>query len=81
MAEDNQEKTLGWKDVSINTSMGLDTIVNFFNILNQRLCTIENLLAVREEDGKDISLTEYYAREAAKEAAKQESEETTPANK
>lgn len=52
--EQNQEPK-GWADVMITPDMPLNAIVHFANILNQRLCNIENNMIV---NGK--TLTETY---------------------
>ena len=59
----------GWKDVQITPDMPLSMIVGFMNILNQRLATIENIVTVPDVDGKPISLTEVYAKQAEAEMA------------
>jgi len=79
MPEEMQE-IQGWKDVQITPDMPLSVIVNFFNVLNQRLCAIENVVTVAGPEGKMISLTDLYAlqteeaKKAAKEQAKQQQE-------
>lgn len=79
MPEEMQE-IQGWKDVQITPDMPLSVIVNFFNVLNQRLCAIENVVTVAGPEGKMISLTDLYAlqteeaKKAAEEQAKQQKE-------
>jgi hypothetical protein len=51
----------GWKDVVITPDMPLGAIVQFFNILNQRLCTIEDNLLVEMPTGEKLSITQVYA--------------------
>lgn len=72
MPEEMQE-IQGWKDVQISPDMPLSVIVNFFNVLNQRLCAIENVVTVAGPEGKMISLTDLYALQT--EEAKKEAEE------
>lgn len=55
-----QPKMQSWRDVRISSQMPLDAIVDFCNVLNQRLCSIEDLLKVKGEDGSEKSLTEIY---------------------
>ena len=55
-----QRQPQGWKDVNIVPDMPLAAIVHFLNILNQRLCNIEDHLVVTQEDGTQLSLTEIY---------------------
>jgi hypothetical protein len=50
--------------------MPLGAIVQFFNILNQRLCTIEDNLLVEMPTGEKLSITQVYALQA--EAERQE---------
>lgn len=61
----------GWKDVQITPDMALSMIVGFMNVLNQRLATVENIVSVPTDDGKMISLTDYYAKQAEAEMAAQ----------
>lgn len=71
----------GWKDVMISLNMPLDVIVNFMNVLNQRLCAIENVVTVAGPEGKMISLTDLYAiqtAEAQKLAQQQQEQQNTP---
>lgn len=50
----------GWRDVVITPEMPLGAIVQFFNILNQRLCTIEDNLVVETNNGDKLTLSELY---------------------
>ena len=59
-----QREPQGWKDVVITPDMPLGAIVQFFNILNQRLCNIEDNLMVTQPDGTQMSLTQVYALQA-----------------
>lgn len=65
-----QKQPQGWKDVVITPDMPLGAIVQFFNILNQRLCTIEDNLLVEMPTGEKLSITQVYALQA--EAERQE---------
>lgn len=69
-----QEQTQGWGDVQINSNMSLDMLVNFLNILNQRLVTVENFVTIPDQKGKMISITDFYQQQAqqAQEAQAQE---------
>ena len=68
-----QKQPQGWKDVVITPDMPLGAIVQFFNVLNQRLCNIEDNLMVTQPDGTQMSLTQVYALQAQQEEkAKQE---------
>ena len=69
-----QEQTQGWGDVQINSNMSLDMLVNFLNILNQRLVTVENFVTIPDQKGKMVSMTDFYQQQAqqAQEAQAQE---------
>ena len=72
MPEENKPQgPQGWKDVTITVAMPLDVLVNFLNVLNQRLCTLENIVTVQGPDGKMISLTDLYAIQAEAEMKKE----------
>lgn len=57
-----EEQITGWGDVRLNSSLPLDALVDFLNVLNQRLCAIENITMV-DVNGEQITLTEFYKRE------------------
>lgn len=71
-----QKQPQGWKDVVITPDMPLAAIVQFLNILNQRLCNIEDNLVVTQEDGTQMSLTQIYAAQAQAEMDAQNRQET-----
>lgn len=71
MSEENKPIT-GWGQVQITPDMPLALLVNFMNILNQRLVALENVVTVQGPEGKMISLTDLYAIQAAEEAKKME---------
>ena len=68
--EQTEKKVQGWKDVVITPDMPLTAIVQFLNVLNQRLCTIEDNLSVEMQNGEKLSITEIYRIQA--EQAEQE---------
>lgn len=70
MAE--EKKINGWADVVITPEMPLNVIVNFMNILNQRLVAIEDNYQITF-NGQTMSLTELY-RHQAEEQSKQMAE-------
>ena len=41
--------------------------MNFLNVLNQRLVTLENVVVVPDGNGKMINVTDYYAMQAEEE--------------
>ena len=61
------QKLQGWKDVVITPDMPLAALVQFFNILNQRLCTIEDNTFVEMPTGEKLSITQIYALQAEEE--------------
>ena len=77
--EQAEKKVQGWKDVVITPDMPLTAIVQFLNVLNQRLCTIEDNLSVEMQNGEKLSITEIYRIQA--EQAEQEKNKETKENK
>ena len=67
-----QKQPQGWRDVVITPDMPLAAIVQFFNVLNQRLCTIEDNLKVEMANGEKLSITQIYALQAEEEQKAQE---------
>lgn len=67
-----QKQPQGWRDVVITPDMPLAAIVQFLNVLNQRLCTIEDNLMVEMPTGEKISITQAYALQAEAEQQAQE---------
>lgn len=69
---ENQNQTpqvpQGWKDVNIVPDMPLTAMVQFLNILNQRLCAVEDNTFIKDDEGNMLSLTKLYAMQAAEEA-------------
>ena len=75
--EQTEKKVQGWKDVVITPDMPLTAIVQFLNVLNQRLCTIEDNLSVEMQNGEKLSITEIYriqAEQAEQEKNKEDKE-------
>lgn len=77
--EQTEKKVQGWKDVVITSDMPLTAIVQFLNVLNQRLCTIEDNLSVEMQNGEKLSITEIYRIQA--EQAEQEKNKESKENK
>lgn len=67
-----QKQPQGWRDVVITPDMPLTAIVQFLNILNQRLCTIEDNLKVEMPTGEQLSISEVYRIQAEQEQQAQE---------
>ena len=60
---DEKQTIQGWKDIQITPDMPLSVLVNFMNVLNQRLVALEDHVQV-PFDNKMVSLTELYAIQA-----------------
>ena len=73
-----QKQTQGWGDVQINSNMSLDMLVNFLNILNQRLVTVENFVTIPDQKGKMISITDFYQQQAQQAQEAQAQEQAQP---
>lgn len=78
--EQTEKKVQGWKDVVITPDMPLTAIVQFLNVLNQRLCTIEDNLSVEMQNGEKLSITEIY-RIQAEQAEQEKNKENKKENK
>lgn len=65
-ANNEVKEPQGWKDVRITESMPLGAVINFLNVLNQRLAVVEDNITIKTETGdaanpvKEISLTDFY---------------------
>ena len=70
-----QTQVQGWRDVNITLDMPLSAIVQFLNVLNQRLCGIEDNLKIQTPDGQELSISEIYRQQAEYELASQDREE------
>jgi len=66
MAEEKQIR--GWMDVQLTPDMPVTVLVNFLNVLNQRLVTLEDQVVVDFEGAKK-TLTEVYKIQSEREAA------------
>lgn len=74
--EQTEKKVQGWRDVAITPDMPLTAIVQFLNILNQRLCTVEDNLSVEMSNGEKLSITEIYRLQAEQEEQAKNQEES-----
>lgn len=63
-----QKKIQGWADVQLTPDMPVSVLVNFLNVLNQRLAAIENQVVI-DFEGSKKTLTEVYAIQSEREAA------------
>lgn len=50
----------GWKDAKIDGNMPIQGLIEFLNILNQRLILIEDQLTIKVGEGQNITLTQYW---------------------
>lgn len=73
----NDETKEGWSTVNITADMPLSMIIQFMNVLNQRLCFIEDNQKVQINEGQVVTITELMKmqEEEAKRAAAQSSQE------
>ncbi len=60
MEEQNKQTSKGWKDVQLTPDMSVSMLINFLNVLNQRLANLEDIIEITAEDGRKMTLTEYY---------------------
>ena len=76
MEENKEQKQVkGWVDVVITPDMPLSVIVNFVNVINERLCAIEDIIQV-PFNNKMITLTQFYKVQAEEQAAAAEKKST-----
>ncbi len=70
MEKDNkleEQELRGWADVQITPDMPFSVLINFMNVINQRLVAIENITQIPYEN-RMITLTELYRIQAEEEA-------------
>lgn len=61
MEQQNQTpKIPGWADIMITDEIPVKNVLEFFNVLNQRLATVEDNVFIKEPDGSMVSLTKHY---------------------
>ena len=70
----NENYVPGWKDARITLEMPLHMIVDFLNILNNRLCFLEDSIKLSNGNGNTMSVTEFYAMQAQANEANNTSE-------
>lgn len=56
----NVQTPQSWAEVVINSNLSVSAVIDFLNVLNQRLCTLENIVSVPDENGEHHSITELY---------------------
>ena len=72
-----EKKIQGWKDVQLTPDMPVSVLVNFLNVLNQRLASIEDQVVVDFEGAKK-TLTEVYQIQSEREAAEMAKKQAEP---
>ena len=65
--EENKQLTNTWRDVQLNPEMSVYLLIDFLNVLNQRLSLLEDVIKINDENGNEISITEYYKRTSTQE--------------
>lgn len=65
--EENKQLTNTWRDVQLTPEMSVYLLVDFLNVLNQRLSLLEDVIKIDDENGNEISITEYYKRTSTQE--------------
>ena len=65
--EENKQLTNTWRDVQLTPEMGVYLLVDFLNVLNQRLSLLEDVIKINDENGNEISITEYNKRTSTQE--------------
>ena len=45
MEEQNKQTSQGWKDVQLTSDMSVSMLINFLNVLNQRLANLEDIIS------------------------------------
>lgn len=69
----NVNQIPGWRNAQITGDLPLNAIVHFLNILNERLCVVEdNMILTVDENGSTASLTQIYAEQAKEEMEAEE---------
>ena len=65
--EENKQLTNTWRDVQLTPEMSVYLLIDFLNVLNQRLSLLEDIIKINDENGNEISITEYYKRTSTQE--------------
>lgn len=71
-----EKRPQGWADVQITPEMPLVVLVNFMNVLNQRLVQVENVTQIPNGNHM-ITLTEFYRIQSEEAQRAQEKEESS----
>ena len=54
MEQNQTPKIPGWADIMITDEIPLKNVLEFFNVLNQRLATVEDNVFIKEPDGSMV---------------------------
>jgi hypothetical protein len=65
--EQLQNLPKGWADVQLTADMPLSALVQFLNVLNQRLASVEDKVVAIEQDGETLTFTQLYQKQAERE--------------
>lgn len=68
----------GWKDVQISPEMPLSALVQFFNVLNQRLVNVEDNVII-DVNGEKMTLSQFYAKQTEAELKAQRAQQESKA--
>ena len=68
----------GWKDVQISPEMPLSALVQFFNVLNQRLVNVEDNTVI-DVNGEKMTLSQFYAKQTEAELKAQRAQQESKA--
>lgn len=60
MEQNQTPKIPGWADIMITDEIPLKNVVEFLNVLNQRLALVEDNVFIKEPDGSMVNLTKHY---------------------
>lgn len=65
-----------WKDINLGPDTPVSVLISFINVLNQRLCLLEDHVSIKLDDGRVVTVTELFKlqEEAAKAAAEKKGE-------
>lgn len=58
--QNNEKQTISWSEAVLTPDLPLAALVDFLNVLNQRLCNVENIITIEDKDGKHRSISEIY---------------------
>ena len=74
----NVQTPQSWAEVVINSNLSVSAVIDFLNVLNQRLCTLENIVSVPDENGEHHSITELYKAQTQMQENQEQMERSQP---